>query len=240
MGIPFYKTNVLAEGKAKTMHETNASDFLIMEFRDDVSAFDGVKTTQLTDKGYVNNQINAHIMQVLQANGIDTCFHSTISDTESLVYGLQMLPIECVVRNVTAGSICRRLGVEAGQFVDPPIFEFFLKDDEHHDPFINDSHILTFGWATEEETDLMRELTLRVNEVLFDLFDQADLILVDFKLEWGWYGDNLLLGDEFSPDGCRLWDKGTLESFDKDRFRNDEGDVVEFYAQVAARLGVDL
>ncbi len=240
MGIPFYKTGVLAEGKAKTMHSTNDPDFLIMEFRDDVSAFDGVKTTQLTDKGYVNNQINAHIMQTLQAAGIDTCFHSTIAGNESLVYGLQMLPIECVVRNVTAGSICRRLGVEAGQFMAPPIFEFFLKDDERHDPFINDSHIVSFGWANEEEIEMMRELTLAVNQVLFELFDHADLILVDFKLEWGWYGDSLLLGDEFSPDGCRLWDKGTLESFDKDRFRNDEGDVVEFYAQVAARLGVNL
>ncbi len=248
MTLPFVKGDVLTEGKAKTMWTTNDPDFLVMEFRDDVSAFDGVKTAQLTDKGYVNNQINAYLMQELQAAGIDTCFHSTLSENESLVYNLQMLPIECVVRNVTAGSLCRRLGVEAGQFLDLPIFEFFLKDDERHDPFINDSHILTFGWANEDEIELMRTQTLAVNNVLRDLFEAAGLYLVDFKLEWGWFdsavdassGLTLMLGDEFTPDGCRLWEVGTLESFDKDRFRNDEGDVVEFYAQVASRLGVTL
>jgi len=250
MTLPFVKGEVLSEGKAKTMWTTNDEDFLIMEFRDDVTAFDGVKKAQLADKGYVNNQINAYLMQELAAAGIDTCFHSTVAENSSMVYKLDMLPIECVVRNITAGSICSRLGIEAGQFLEQPIFEFFLKDDERHDPFINDSHILTFEWADENEIHLMKELTLGVNDVLTRLFDEAGLHLVDFKLEFGWFESEVegeddplsvfMLGDEFTPDGCRLWDKGTLESFDKDRFRKDEGDVVEFYAQVASRLGITL
>lgn len=243
--IPFTQGDMISQGKAKTLYRTSDPHFLIMEFRDDVSAFDGVKTASLTDKGYINNQINAFVMQELQAAGIDTHHHSTIDGDKSLVYRLDMIPIESVIRNITTGSLCRRLGVEEGRFVSPPIFEFFLKDDERHDPMVNESHILTFGWANDEEIELMRDRSYEVNSILYEMFQNAGLHLVDFKLEFGWYIDDydtphFLLGDEFTPDGCRLWDVETGESFDKDRFRKDQGDVVEFYREVANRLGVEL
>ncbi|MCG2635072.1 MAG: phosphoribosylaminoimidazolesuccinocarboxamide synthase, partial [Gammaproteobacteria bacterium] len=162
------------------------------------------------------------------------------SDQEALVRRLDMVPIECVVRNISAGSLCKRLGVESGLELDPPLFEFFLKNDELHDPMVNTHHIRCFGWATEAETAQMRELALAVNSVLKPLFLAADLLLVDYKLEFGRYQGELLLGDEFTPDGCRLWDKATRKPLDKDRFRQGLGEVVEGYEEVASRLGVEL
>lgn len=152
-----------------------------------------------------------------------------------------MIPVECVVRNVAAGSLCRRLGVEEGLTLNPPTFEFFLKNDALHDPMINDYHIVSFGWATEDQINTMKSLTFKVNEVLTALFDQGDMILVDYKLEFGVDVDgNIVLGDEFTPDGCRLWDKETRNKMDKDRFRQGLGSVVETYIEVAGRLGLDL
>jgi phosphoribosylaminoimidazole-succinocarboxamide synthase len=179
-------------------------------------------------------------MQKLQQAGIATHFEELYSDDESVVKKLDMLPIECVVRNVAAGSLCRRLGVEEGIDLNPPTFEFFLKNDALHDPMINDFHILSFKWATEDEIARMKELTFKVNDVLTGLFSDAGMILVDYKLEFGRYNGELLLGDEFSPDGCRLWDKDTREKLDKDRFRQGLGGVVEAYEEVANRLGVEL
>lgn len=236
---PFEKRHEITRGKAKTLYATDDEDFLLMEFRDDVSAFDGVKIEQLADKGRINNLINAYIMQELYSAGIPTHFHSTRTDTSSLVYKLEMLPIECVIRNISAGSICRRLGIDEGIGFAPPVFEFFLKDDELHDPLINESHMLNFKWATTLEIEMMKDLSHRINAILVKMFQVAELQLVDFKLEFGWYRDQLCLGDEFTPDGCRLWDWETGESFDKDRFRKDQGDVVKFYKEVADRLGVE-
>ncbi len=234
------KQQELYAGKAKTVFTTDDPDRLILEFRNDTSAFDGEKLAQLERKGMVNNKFNAFIMQQLQQAGIPTHFESLLSDQESLVKKLAMLPIECVVRNLSAGSLCRRLGVEEGQSLNPPVFEFFLKDDALHDPMINDYHILAFEWATAAEIERMKQLTFAVNDVLKQLFEQAGLLLVDYKLEFGRFEGELLLGDEFTPDGCRLWDAQTRDKLDKDRFRQGLGGVVEAYEEVASRLGIVL
>lgn len=232
------KGDYLYAGKAKSVYLTDDPGKLILHFRNDTSAFDGEKIEQLDRKGMVNNRFNAFIMQALEKEGIGTHFEELLSDDESLVKRLDMIPVECVVRNYAAGSICKRLGVKEGLELHTPIFEFFLKDDARHDPMINEFHIRAFGWATDQEVERMKELTFRVNEVLTRLFREADMLLVDFKLEFGRYGDDLLLGDEFTPDGCRIWDAKTREKLDKDRFRRNLGDVVEAYEEVARRLGV--
>ena len=232
------KTGVLYAGKAKTVHTTEDPDLLVLEFRNDTSAFDGEKVEQLERKGQVNNEFNAFIMQTLQQAGIETHFVKALSPTESLVRNMKMIPVECVVRNRAAGSLCRRLGITEGEVLDPPVFEFFLKDDARHDPMINESHIETFGWATAAEVTRMKELTMAVNQVLKKLFADGNLLLVDYKLEFGRFQGNIVLGDEFSPDGCRLWDAQSLEKMDKDRFRQDLGHVIESYEEVGRRIGV--
>lgn len=232
------KNTLLYAGKAKSVYTTDDDGLLVMEFRDDTSAFDGKKKEALARKGLVNNQFNAFIMEKLAAAGIPTHFVKLLSPHESVVKSLTMLPVECVVRNRAAGSLVRRLGVAEGQELKPPVFEFFYKNDALGDPMINDAHIISFGWATEEQIAEMKALTLAVNQVLTKLFDEGNLILVDYKLEFGLVGDQLVLGDEFSPDGCRLWDKTTLEKLDKDRFRQDLGNVIEAYEEVGRRIGV--
>ncbi len=234
------KRTELYAGKAKTVYTTDDPDRFILEFRDDTSAFDGEKVEQLLGKGVINNKFNAFIMTKLQAAGIPTHFEQLLSERESVVKRLDMIPVECVIRNISAGSLCRRLGVAEGETLTPPVFEFFFKNDALHDPMINDSHIITFGWANEREISRMKELTLKVNGVLKQLFGKAGLLLVDYKLEYGRFDGEIILGDEFSPDGCRLWDAGSREKFDKDRFRQGMGSVVESYAAVAERLGIAL
>lgn len=232
------KTGELYAGKAKTVHTTEDPDLMVLEFRDDTSAFDGERVEQLARKGRVNNQFNAFIMEKLQAAGVATHYVKQLSPNESLVRNLDMIPVECVVRNRAAGSLCRRLGIPEGQELTPPVFEFFLKNDSLHDPMINDSHIATFGWASEQEVEKMKALTLKVNTVLQALFADGGMILVDYKLEFGRYQGQILLGDEFSPDGCRLWDAQTLEKMDKDRFRQNLGNVIESYESVGQRIGI--
>ena len=234
------KASELYSGKAKSVYASEDPDRLVLLFRDDTSAFDGEKTAKLARKGMVNNRFNAFIMQTLESAGVPTHFETLLSDNESLVKRLDMLPIECVVRNITAGSICRRLGVAEGMDLEVPTFEFFLKNDALHDPMINDYHIRAFGWATDEEVVRMKELTFAVNDVLKRIFADAGLLLVDYKLEFGRFEGRIVLGDEFTPDGCRLWDAGTRKKLDKDRFRQGLGDVVEAYEEVATRLGVRL
>ncbi|WP_339846961.1 phosphoribosylaminoimidazolesuccinocarboxamide synthase [uncultured Halopseudomonas sp.] len=234
------KRTELYRGKAKSVFTTDDPDRLILLFRNDTSAFDGKKIEQLERKGMVNNRFNAFIMQKLEAAGIPTQFDALLSDTEVLVKKLDMIPVECVVRNHAAGSLVKRLGIEEGKALTPPTFELFLKDDAKGDPFINESHVVTFGWATAEQLKRMQELTLQVNSILSRLFDEAGLILVDFKLEFGVFKGEIVLGDEFSPDGCRLWDKATGKKMDKDRFRQGLGGVIEAYEEVAQRLGVPL
>ena len=179
-------------------------------------------------------------MEYLQKSGIPTHFERLLNANESLVKSMDMMPVECVVRNVASGSLCRRLGVEDGLELSPPVFEFFLKNDALHDPMINEYHIETFGWAKAEDVTTMKALTFKVNDALQTLFSDAGMILVDYKLEFGLFKGEVVLGDEFSPDGCRLWDAETRKKLDKDRFRQGLGGVIEAYEEVALRIGVPL
>lgn len=234
------KREQLYAGKAKSVYLTDDPDYLILEFRDDTSAFDGEKVEKLARKGMVNNHFNAFIMGKLAAAGIPVHVERLLSDTQSVVKKLDMLPVECVVRNIAAGSLCRRLGVKEGIDLTPPTFELFLKNDALHDPMVNESLAETFGWATAAQLTRMKELTYQVNAVLKKLFADAGMLLVDYKLEFGVFKGEIVLGDEFSPDGCRLWDAETREKLDKDRFRQGLGGVVEAYEAVADRLGIKL
>lgn len=232
------KREQLYAGKAKSIYKTDDPDHVIMLFRNDTSAFDGKRIEQLDRKGMVNNKFNAFIMTKLQQAGIPTHFVKLVSDTETLVKTMQMIPVECVVRNLAAGSLVRRLGVQEGMDLNPPTFELFLKNDALGDPMVNESHVQSFGWATPEQLARMKELTFKINAVLKDLFASGNMLLVDFKVEFGLHKGEVILGDEFSPDGCRLWDKDTREKLDKDRFRQNLGNVVESYEMVGQRLGL--
>jgi len=232
------KRSQVYAGKAKSVYTTDHADFMVMEFRNDTSAFDGQKLAQLDRKGMVNNKFNAFIMTHLEAAGVPTHFEKLLCDTESLVKCLKMIPLECVVRNVAAGSITRRLGIPEGTDLSPPTFELFLKNDELHDPMVNEYHVRSFGWAEDKHVEQMKVLTFKVNDVLKALFDDAGMILVDYKLEFGLFHGDVVLGDEISPDGCRIWDRETREKLDKDRFRQDLGNVIEAYEQVGNRLGI--
>lgn len=231
---------LLYTGKAKSLYTTENPDQLLCVFRNDTSAFDGERIEKLDRKGMVNNHFNAFIMQHLAKNGIPTHFEQIVRDDASIVKRLKMIPVECVVRNFAAGSLCRRIGVEAGIELNPPTFEFFLKNDALHDPMVNDSLIITFKWATQKDIDQMKKYAYAVNDVLKKLFNEAGLLLVDYKLEFGHYHNEIILGDEFTPDGCRIWDAATKKVLDKDRFRKDMGDVVEAYEEVAHRLGITI
>ena len=204
------KTDELYRGKAKTVFATSDANRLVMHYRDDVSAFDGVKLAQLALKGETNNRINAFVMGKLAAAGIPTHFVALLNERESLVQAMKMVPVECVVRNVCAGSMAKRYGIPEGTKLSEPIFEFFLKSDALHDPLCNDDHIRVLGWATADEIAQMKALTHKVNAVLKPLFGKAGIDLVDYKLEFGHPIEDpagpLVLGDEFTPDGCRLWD----------------------------------
>jgi len=188
----------------------------------------------------VNNKFNHFIMSKLAEAGIPTQMEALLSDTECLVKKLDMVPVECVVRNRAAGSLVKSLGMEGGTGRPPPLFDLFLKNDAMHDPMVNESYCETFGWVSKENLARMQELTYKANDVLKKLFDDAGLILVDFKLEFGLFKGEVVLGDEFSPDGSRLWDKKTMDKMDKDRFRQSLGGLIEAYEEVAHRLGVKL
>lgn len=229
----------LYRGKAKTVYSTETPDLLVLEFRNDTSAGDGARIEQFDRKGRVNNRFNHFVMQKLAQAGIPTQMEGILSDTESLVKKLQMVPVECVIRNRAAGSLVRRLNIEEGQQLTPPLFDLFLKNDALHDPMVNESYCETFGWVSKTHLARMKHLSYQANEVLQRLFADAGIILVDFKLEFGLFHGEITLGDEFSPDGCRLWDKKTLEKLDKDRFRQQLGGLIEAYEEVAHRLGVN-
>jgi len=234
------KLSEVYRGKAKTVYATENPDFLVLEFRNDTSALDGKRIEQFYRKGIINNQFNHFIMLKLEEAGIPTQLERLISENELLVKKLDMFPLESVIRNRAAGSLAKRLALQEGLLLDPPIYDLFLKNDSLHDPIVTQSYCETFGWASTAHLVKIKELSYKVNDVLSPLFDNADLILVDFKLEFGLFKGEVILGDEFSPDGCRIWDKTTLNKLDKDRFRQNLGGLIEAYEEVAKRIGVPL
>lgn len=231
------KKKKLYEGKAKIVYETDHEDFLIQEFKDDASAFDGAKKGKIKSKGTINNQISAHLFTYLDSYHVPNHFVRLQSDRSMVVKRLDMIPLEVVMRNIATGSLVKRYGVEDGKKLQQPVLEYYLKDDEKHDPMVNEHHIVSFGYATEEELRQIQRFTQKINAVLRDFFLRRNLKLVDFKLEFGRSkSGKILLGDEISPDTCRLWDAETAEKLDKDRFRQDLGKVEEAYEEVRKRV----
>ena len=232
----------LYEGKAKVIFEGPEDGTLVQYFKDDATAFNAQKKDVITGKGVLNNYISEHIMQAVEQIGISTHFLERLNDREQLIRKLEIIPVEIVVRNVAAGSICPRLGLEEGSALPNTLVEFCLKDDALGDPIIAAEHITTFGWASADELDVIYDDTLRINDFLTGLFHGIGVRLVDFKLEFGREqkenGVRVILADEISPDNCRLWDAQTNEKMDKDRFRRDLGGLIDAYQEIARRLGV--
>ena len=228
---------LLYEGKAKKIFSTENDNEFVVYYKDDATAFNGEKKAEISSKGILNNKISTIMFEELAKEGITSHFIKSLSDREMLVKKVKILPLEVIVRNITAGSFCKRYGVEEGIVLDQPIFEMSYKNDEFGDPLLNDDHAIALKLATKEEIDFLRSQTLKINEIMKKFFLKMDLKLVDFKLEFGKDVDgNIILADEISPDTCRLWDVNTNEKLDKDRFRRDLGDLVEGYEEVLARL----
>jgi phosphoribosylaminoimidazole-succinocarboxamide synthase len=234
----------LYEGKAKVIFDGPESGTLVQYFKDDATAFNAQKKDVITGKGILNNYISEYIMLAVGELGIPNHFIRRINDREQLVRKLEIIPVEVVLRNVAAGSICSRLGVEEGTMLNNTLVEFCLKDDSLGDPIISPEHIFTFGWATPDEMEIIVEDTLRINDFLTGLFLGIGVRLIDFKLEFGRYETDdavkIMLADEISPDNCRLWDAKTNEKMDKDRFRRDLGGLLEAYEEFARRLGIKI
>ena len=228
---------LLYEGKAKKIFSTENDNEFVVYYKDDATAFNGEKKAEISSKGILNNKISTIMFEELAKEGIESHFIKSLSDREMLVKKVKILPLEVIVRNITAGSFCKRYGVEEGIVLDQPIFEMSYKNDEFGDPLLNDDHAIALKLATKGEIDFLRSQTLKINEIMKKFFLKMDLKLVDFKLEFGKDVDgNIILADEISPDTCRLWDVNTNEKLDKDRFRRDLGDLVEGYEEVLARL----
>jgi phosphoribosylaminoimidazole-succinocarboxamide synthase len=232
----------LYEGKAKILYEGPETGTIIQYFKDDATAFNNKKKGVISGKGVLNNRISEYVMTRLGEIGIPTHFIRTLNMREQLVRAVEIIPLEVVVRNIAAGSLCTRLGVKEGTSLSRPIIELYLKNDALGDPLVNDEHILTMGWADDDELAEIRNYAGRINDYLRGIFMGVGILLVDFKIEFGrFYNEDfpeILLADEISPDSCRLWDAKTLKKLDKDRFRKDLGGVAEAYHEVAKRLGV--
>jgi len=232
------KGEFLYEGKAKKIYRTSDPGLYLMEYKDDATAFDGLKKGTIMGKGVVNNRVSAHLFQLLEGHGVPTHFVELVSDREMVVRAVRIIALEVVVRNITAGSLAKRLGLEEGLVLDQPVVETYYKSDELHDPLITDDHIRLLGLAAPEEVEAMRAEALVVNRVLTEYLAGRGIDLADFKLEFGRTldGGRLVLADEISPDTCRLWDHDTKNKLDKDRFRRDLGGVEEAYAEIMRRL----
>lgn len=231
------KLEQLYEGKAKKVFKTDNPKLFIQEFKDDATAFNAKKKGTIENKGVVNNRISSALFTLLEKEGVPTHLVEKISDREMVVKKLEIIPVEVTVRNITAGGVCKLLGVKEGIRLKKPIIEWHYKSDELDDPLMNDDHIEMLECATKEEMDLIRKYTIKVNEVLMAFFSQLGIDLVDFKLEFGRHEGEVLLGDEISPDTCRFWDKATGKKLDKDRFRQDLGSVEDAYQEMLTRIG---
>lgn len=224
------------EGKAKKLYETEKGHLLIQEFKDDATAFDATKRGTIMGKGVINNKLSAKLFSILESKKIPTHFERLLGDREMLVKRVRIVPIEVTIRNIVAGGMAKLLGLDEGIVLKRPVLEYHYKEDALHDPLINEYHIEALGLATKKEISAIAKYSFRINSELKRFFLKRNLILVDFKLEFGRFRGKIILADEISPDTCRLWDKDTKEKLDKDRFRRDLGNVEEAYQEVFRRV----
>lgn len=230
------KREMLYEGKAKKVFKTDNEKQYIVSYKDDATAFNGEKKGTIADKGVVNNTMSAVIFKMLEEKGIPTHLIELLSDRETLVKAVEILPLEVIPRNIAAGSLAKRLGLEEGTVLKQPVLELCYKDDDLGDPMINETHALAIGLATEDQLVAVKKYAMEINEILIEYFGARHMKLVDFKIEFGLYEGQVILADEISPDTCRLWDAETNKKLDKDRFRRDLGDVEAAYQEVLNRL----
>ncbi len=230
------KGKLIYEGKAKKVYETDNKDLLIQEFKDDATAFDATKRGTIKDKGVCNNKISARLFEFLETKGLPTHFVKLLNERQMLVKRLEIVPVEVTIRNVVAGGMAKMLGLEEGRQLRTPVLEYHYKNDALHDPLINEYHIFALDLAQEKEIKAIAQYSFEINHILLKFFDQRGLKLVDFKLEFGRHKSQILLGDEISPDTCRLWDASTNKKLDKDRFRRDLGGIEQAYQEVLRRV----
>ncbi len=226
----------LYEGKAKIVYATDDPDKNILYFKDDATAFNGAKKGSILDKGIINNKVSAKLFQMLAENGVESHFIEQLSEREMLAWKVDIMLVEIVARNYIAGSLAKRMGKSEGGKLEHPIIEYYYKDDALNDPMINRDHVLVFGIASAEQIDSAHATALKVNRILSEYLLERDILLVDFKLEFGNYKGKMLLADEICPDTCRLWDRNTLEKLDKDRFRRELGNVEDAYQEICRRV----
>ncbi|MGH4121192.1 phosphoribosylaminoimidazolesuccinocarboxamide synthase [Clostridium sp.] len=227
---------LLYEGKAKIMYSTDKEDEVRVYFKDDATAFNGIKKAQIENKGILNNSITTSLFQLLEKKGIKTHFIKKLSDREQLCKKVEIVPLEVIVRNVAAGSMAKRYGIAEGTELKTTVFELSYKNDDLGDPLINDSHAVAMGLATPEELKAIYNSASKINDILRGVFLEKDINLIDFKLEFGRFNGEIILADEISPDTCRFWDVKTGEKLDKDRFRRDLGNVTEAYEEILSRI----
>lgn len=232
------KKELLYEGKAKKVYTTEDPDVLIVDYKDDATAFNGKKKGTINGKGIINNKMSNFMCRLIEKEGIETHFIEELGDRETAVKKVEIVPLEVIIRNKAAGSMAKRLGLEEGRELLCPVFELSYKNDDLDDPMINDSHAVACGFATQAEIDDIRRKALKINEIMVAYFKTKNVDLIDFKLEFGRYHGRIILADEISPDTCRFWDSTTHEKLDKDRFRRDMGSVEEAYEEMARRLGL--
>ncbi|MBQ9264093.1 MAG: phosphoribosylaminoimidazolesuccinocarboxamide synthase [Clostridia bacterium] len=231
------KTTQMYEGKAKKVFATNDPDYCIVSYKDDATAFNGLKKGTILGKGAINNRVTNHLMKLLEQNGVPTHFVEELNDRETVVKRVTIVPLEVIVRNIAAGSLSKRLGLPEGVKMKRTVLEYCYKDDDLGDPMVNDYHILAMEWATREELDQIAAYAFKINQLLTDYLKEAGIELIDFKLEFGKTSDGaIVLADEISPDTCRFWDIATHEKLDKDRFRRDLGGVEDAYKEILKRL----
>ena len=228
----------LYEGKAKKVFATSDPDLVIVSYKDDATAFNGLKKGTIVGKGVINNRMSNYLMGLLAKEGIETHYVEELSDSDTLVKHVQIVPLEVIMRNVVAGSLSKRTGLPEGEIPSMPILELYYKSDELGDPMINSDHALAFGWATKAELEQIESMARKINEILKNFFAGVGVDLVDFKIEFGRYKGKIILADEISPDTCRFWDSKTKEKLDKDRFRRDMGGVEGAYHEMMRRIGL--
>lgn len=230
------KKKLIYEGKAKKVYETDNKDLFIQEFKDDATAFDATKRGTIIGKGVVNNKVSAKLFELLESKGVETHFVKLLSDRDMLIKSLEIVPVEVTIRNIVAGGMAKLLNLDEGIVLKEPVLEYHYKSDALHDPLINEYHIRALGIASDADMRVIRERSFEINNILKDFFAKRALDLVDFKLEFGNHKDKVLLGDEISPDTCRLWEHGTKKKLDKDRFRRDLGGIEEAYQEILKRV----